>query len=69
MPATSSPATAEWVSIAHAAAQLSLSTKTVRRLISSGELPARRIGSRTIRVDAAALAALGRPLSVPPQKP
>jgi len=43
---------------------MSVSTKTVRRLISRGQLPARRIGSRMIRIDAADLDALGRNLTV-----
>ena len=61
MPSTS----IELISIAEAADRLSLSTKTVRRMISRGDLPARRIGSRTIRIDAAALNFLGRALTVP----
>jgi len=63
MPTTSAPIAATYVSIATAADILSCSTKTIRRKISSGELPARRIGSRLIRIDAADLANLGRPLT------
>lgn len=53
----------EMISIAVAADRLSVSIKTVRRIISRGELPARRIGKRLIRVDAADLARLGRRLT------
>jgi excisionase family DNA binding protein len=49
MAITTSP---KWITIAEAATRLSLSTKTVRRMISRGDLPARRIGPRLIRVDA-----------------
>lgn len=56
---------AEVISIAEAADRLSVGPKTVRRMISRGELPARRIGKRLIRIDAADLAHLGRPLAPP----
>lgn len=58
------PIAASWISIQQAADLMSCSTKTVRRLISAGTLPARRIGSRMIRIDAADLDALGRNLTV-----
>lgn len=57
------PIAPTWISIARAAEILSCSTKTVRRKISSGELPARRIGARMIRIDAADLDALGREMT------
>ncbi|UYN83237.1 MAG: helix-turn-helix domain-containing protein [Microcella sp.] len=57
--------TSQLVTIATAAERLSISEKTVRRLISRGELPARRIGARSIRIPLDALEALGRPLTVP----
>jgi excisionase family DNA binding protein len=57
--------TTQLVTIAAAAERISVSEKTVRRLISSGELPARRIGARSIRIPLDALDALGRPLAVP----
>lgn len=52
------------ISIADAADLLAVSPKTVRRLIARGELPARKIGSHLVRIEADALAALGRPLQV-----
>lgn len=58
------PIAATWLTITEAADLMSVSTKTVRRLISRGQLPARRIGSRMIRIDAADLDALGRNLTV-----
>lgn len=40
----------EWLTIEQTAELLQLSAKTVRRMISRGELDARRIGPRLIRV-------------------
>jgi excisionase family DNA binding protein len=51
------------ITLQDAAGRLSLSTKTVRRLISRGELPARKIGAR-ILIPADALDALGRPVTI-----
>jgi excisionase family DNA binding protein len=45
------PPRPEWVTIAVAAERLSLSTKSVRRRIADGTLPAYRIGPRLIRLD------------------
>lgn len=45
-----------------AAAYSGLSTSTLRRLIASGELEARRIGKRAVRIRQADLDALGTPL-------
>ena len=64
MATNAAPIAATWITIAQAADLMSVSTKTVRRLISRGQLPARRIGSRMIRIDAADLDALGRNLTV-----
>lgn len=63
MPSNTAPVAATYVSIATAADILACSTKTIRRKIASGELPARRIGTRLIRIDATDLAGLGRPLT------
>lgn len=52
------------ISIDEAAAHLGVSAKTVRRMISRGDLKAVRIGPRLIRIDAASLASAGRPLTV-----
>ncbi|MGH3261435.1 MAG: helix-turn-helix transcriptional regulator [Trebonia sp.] len=43
----------DWVTIATAAERLGLSTKSVRRRIADGTLPAYRIGPRLIRLDSA----------------
>lgn len=51
------------ISIAEAADRLSVSTKTIRRLIARGELPARRIGT-LVRIPAESLDTVGRPLAV-----
>lgn len=49
-------------SIPQAAAPKGVSTKTVRRWVASGVLPAYRLGPRLIRIRAADLDALGAPL-------
>lgn len=59
------PVAATWITISQAADLMSVNPKTVRRLIAAGDLPARRIGTRMIRIDAADLDALGRSLTVP----
>lgn len=41
-----------WITIPEAASRLSVSDKTVRRLIASGDLPAQRFGKRLIRINA-----------------
>ena len=53
----------DFYSPAEAAARLGVSTKTLRRRISDGTIPAVRIG-RLIRVPASALASVGRPLTI-----
>ena len=40
-----------WGTIPEAADRLQVSTRTIRRMITRGEIPARRIGARMIRVD------------------
>lgn len=45
-----------------AAEYLGVSTKTVRRMIASGELTAYRLGRRLIRIDLAELEQLARPI-------
>lgn len=52
-----------WVSQAEAAEYLGVTTRTIRRYIAIGLLPASRIrGSRLIRIDRADLDALLRPI-------
>lgn len=45
----------EHVTIADTAAALNVCTRTVRRMIACGELPAIRLGHRTVRIPATAL--------------
>ena len=54
--------TATLVSLAAAAEQCSVSTKTIRRRISDGTLTAYRIGPRLIRVDQVEIESLLRPI-------
>ncbi len=57
-------ATQTWLTIAQAAQALAVKPVTVRRLISKGDLPARRVGGHLIRIPASAIADIGRPLTV-----
>lgn len=50
------------LTIAQAAELKQVSEKTIRRAISRGEIDARRIGPRLVRVSAASLLDWGRPL-------
>lgn len=52
----------QWLTVAQTAEVLQVSVATVRRMITRGELSARRIGPRLIRVEAASVAAVGRNL-------
>ncbi|MCT2041926.1 helix-turn-helix domain-containing protein [Pseudoclavibacter alba] len=52
-----------WVTIPTAADCLKVSTKTIRRMIARGEIEARRIGPRLIRVRMDKLDSLGQPLA------
>lgn len=56
------PTDVEYVSINTAAQLLEVNTKTVRRWISQGKLPARRIG-RMIRIRRSLLARIGKPVT------
>ena len=51
-----------WGSIDVAAERLGVSPRTVRRMISRGELPAYRVGKRLIRIDLLELDDLLRPI-------
>lgn len=52
-----------WTTIPEAADRLEVSTKTIRRMIARGEIEARRIGPRLIRVRLDQLGDLGQPLA------
>lgn len=52
----------QWGTIVQAAETLNVSTRTIRRMIARGEIDARRVGPRLIRVRLSHLANIGRPL-------
>lgn len=54
----------EYITINQAASALAVSTKTIRRMIARGDLPAKRIGTQIVRIPADALDSLGRDLAV-----
>lgn len=54
----------EFLTLAQAAEIFGTSARTIRRLIESGSLPAFRIGPRVLRVRAADVRALAKPVSV-----
>ena len=62
MTATSSEGP-RWVSIPDAADLLGVSVKTVRRMIARGDLEAKRLGPRLIRINAATLEHIGDPIA------
>lgn len=53
----------EWVTLARAADHFDVSPDTIRRMISRGEVEARRFGPRLIRVRIPDVIAAARPLS------
>lgn len=55
------------LTVVETAELLSVSPRTVRRLIASGALEARRIGPKLIRIDARSVADLGTPLQYRPE--
>lgn len=52
----------QFVTIADAAEQLGVCTRTIHRYISTGQLRAYRVAERTIRLDRADVLALARPI-------
>lgn len=63
MPTSPSPAASDaFVTIGQAAAEYQCSTRTIRRRIATGDLPAFRLGSRSIRIRRADLDRLLRPV-------
>lgn len=64
--ATSAPARParprQFISVHDAAARLGVEVRTVRRYIHGGKLPAFRVGDKLLRVDAADVDALARPV-------
>jgi excisionase family DNA binding protein len=59
LPVSLSP---EWGTLSQAADRLQVSVKTVRRMISRGEIRANRISPRLIRVDLRSLDSVGQPM-------
>ena len=53
---------ADWGTIQEAADCYKVSTKTIRRMITRGQIDAQRFGPRLIRVNLTSLDNLGRPL-------
>lgn len=51
-----------WLTIPQAADALQVSDPTIRRMISRGDIEARRFGPRLIRINPESLNALGTPL-------
>ncbi|MDH3049747.1 helix-turn-helix domain-containing protein [Gordonia alkanivorans] len=51
------------ISISQAAAHLGVSTRTIRRWITAGELPATRIGPKLLRIHTEDLERLGKPIN------
>lgn len=58
------PTASQLITIQAAAERLGVGNQTVRDFVSRGQLPAYRIGGRILRVDAADVAALVRPVPV-----
>jgi excisionase family DNA binding protein len=54
---------AEWGTLQDAATRYAVSVKTIRRMIARGEVDARRVGSRMIRVNLTTLATALRPIN------
>ncbi len=63
-PAEWSQPVPDWLSLQQAAALLGVSVDTIRRRIAAGVLPASRCGARLIRVRAADLDSVFRPIPV-----
>ena len=59
----SAPISRRWLSQGEAADYLGVTTRSIRNLISRGDLPARRLGSRMVRIDRADLERALRPVS------
>lgn len=51
-----------WVTMDDAAAEISVSRKTIRRMITRGEIEAKRFGPRLVRVNISSLIRSGRDL-------
>lgn len=54
----------QYTTLADAAARWAVSTRTIRRRIATGELPAVRLSARAIRINEDDLASLFKPVAV-----
>lgn len=54
----------EYITIQQAASALSVSTKTIRRMIDRGDLAAKRIGSRMVRIPSHVIEGIGYAIPV-----
>lgn len=61
-PTNAHPKKRRWLSLAETAEHLQVTERTIRRMIAAGELPAYRLGKRLLRIDAADVDALLRPV-------
>lgn len=52
-----------WASMEDAARYLGVSSRTIRRRIADGTIPAKRFGPRLVRVDMTALPSIGEPMT------
>jgi excisionase family DNA binding protein len=59
---------ARWATVAAAAAYLAVNERTIRRWITSGTIPGKRVGPKLIRVDLNDLDRLGRSLQYVPAR-
>lgn len=50
------------LSVQAAAEHIGVSTRTIRRWIASGDLPARRVGPKLLRINVSDLESLGAPV-------
>ncbi|MBK9696762.1 MAG: helix-turn-helix domain-containing protein [Propionibacteriaceae bacterium] len=57
---TTSAVTSQWLTLAQAAQTLGVCTRTIRRRISTGDLPAYKIGRKAIRIKVADLDRISR---------
>lgn len=60
-----SPSASQWLTTDQAADVLQVSERTIRRMCSTGEIDGRRIGGRSLRINAASLTPehLGKPVA------
>lgn len=60
--ATTTASRRRWLTQDEAAEHLNVTTRTIRRMIAAGDLPAYRLGQRMLRIDATDVDNLLRPI-------